>query len=99
MVIILLTLRHFGRTIPYMVKKKKMSSATLENPTRETESEPKDYHKFPIWGLRLPPRYKAAVERLAKKGRRSPTEEVKIAIEAYYESVMGEPFPLPDEIL
>ena len=43
----------------------------------------KDYHKFPVWGLRLPGSYRKQIEKLADETRRTPTEEVKIALEEY----------------
>ncbi len=46
----------------------------------------KDYHKHPVWGLRLPGPYRKQIEQLAEETRRTPTEEVKIAIEEYLKS-------------
>jgi len=45
--------------------------------------QPKDRHKWKPIQLRLPPIYKAQLEKLAKKTRRTVTEEAKIALEEY----------------
>lgn len=40
-------------------------------------------NKYKVWGLRIPEAYKTEVRKVAEKNRRSPTEEVKIALEEY----------------
>lgn len=53
---------------------------------KKDDASKKDYHKYPIWSLRLPTAYRLQIEALAAQTRRTPTEEVKIAIEKYLES-------------
>ncbi len=53
--------------------------------TTPKNKKDKDRHKYPVWGFRLPPIYRAQVEKLAERTRRKSTEEVKIALEQYLE--------------
>lgn len=72
-------------------KKAKAMPAQLDLESPQTQSG--DRHKYPLWGLRLPPRYKVAMDKVARKNRRKTTEEVKIALENHFMEVMGEPLP------
>lgn len=46
-------------------------------------TKPVKKHKYPIWGLRLPPALKEQLEKAAERNSRSPTQEVKVALEKY----------------
>jgi hypothetical protein len=48
-------------------------------------SEKVDLHKEKIFALRLGPRHRDLLERIAKKNRRTLTEEVRIALEDHGE--------------
>lgn len=45
------------------------------------KKKPKDRHKHKIMAIRLPPAYRTQMELLARKTRRTLTEEAKIAFE------------------
>lgn len=47
----------------------------------------KSKNKFPLWGLRLPPAHKEGIRKAAEQNNRSPTQEVKVAIEAHLRSL------------